>query len=325
MGLSYDSSSLPGPGLTKTTLSDARIDWDARRKKDAFLTGAKLKCGETGDVAPLQFACISHAFQMGFNTDAYIGKILVSELAGEPTGFNQIPLGSGKIIDPTPQGQNERDWALARLAAIEAEHRVRSCPVYPALGSARAQKEIVLADLVHRVLTERFGEATVQQLAAYEASQLAEDLWTHLQEHRRLLSEITTTIPVMSPSGEIHVGPNLPYSSRGVTRTSDLVDLLRTERFREFVAIGAVDLRPVDERVVCDGKSYDTGVKVLVTRARSILDNFVNRHDVEAVNKHGSATGWWARRWSTLTSGSRTTLEPVDFVLQFLGGERPFA
>ncbi len=123
----------------------------------------------------------------------------------------------------------------------------------------------------------------------------------------------------------IDVGPNLPYLSRGVTRTSDLVDLLRTERFQEFVATGAVDLRPVDERFVCDGKSYDTGVKVLVTRARSILDNLVSRHDVEAVNKHGSAISWWARRWSTLTDGSRTTLEPVDFVLQFLGGERPFA
>ena len=41
-----------------------------------------MKCGETGDVAPLQFACISHAVQMGFNTDACNGKILVSELAG---------------------------------------------------------------------------------------------------------------------------------------------------------------------------------------------------------------------------------------------------
>jgi len=307
-----------------TKLSDERIDWEARREKDAFLCGAKLKCGETGDIAPLQFACISHAFQMGFNTDAYIGKILVSELAGEPTGYNQIPLGSGRVIDPTPQGQNERDWALARLAAIEAERNVRSCPVYPALGSARAQKEIVLADLVHRFLTERSGEATVQQLAAYDASELAGDLWAHLQGHRRLLTEIIATIPVVSPSGEIYIGPNLPYLSRGVTRTSDLADLAQTERFRKFVAIGAVDLRPVGERVVCDGNSYDTGVKVLVARAQSILDNLASGHDAEAVAKHGSAMGWWVRRWSNLTSGSRTALDPVDFVLQFLGGERPF-
>ncbi len=307
-----------------TRLSDERINWSVRRDKNTFLSGAKLKCGESGDIAPLQFACISHAFQMGFNTSAHIGKILVNELAGEPTGYNQIPLGSGKVIDPTAQGQNEREWALERLAALEAAHNTRSCPVYPALGSARAQKEIVLADLVVRLLTERNGEPTVQELAAYKATALADDLWGYLKEHRRLLTEITASIPVISPSGEIYTGPNFPYFSKGVMRTSDLVDLVQNVPFRQFAAIGAVDLRPVDEHFSCDGKTYNTGTKVLVSRAQSIIDNFVSNRDVEAVEKHGSATAWWARRWSTLTSGPKTTLDPVDFVLQFLGGVRPF-
>ena len=88
------------------SLSDQLIEWDTRRIENAFLSGAKIKCGENREFSPLQFACITHAFQMGFNTGAYIARIVIDELAGNSSGYNQIPLGAGKVVEPSPQGQN---------------------------------------------------------------------------------------------------------------------------------------------------------------------------------------------------------------------------
>ena len=298
------------------------IDWEKRRAAEAFLIGAKVKCGESGDAAPLQFACISHAFQMGFNADSYIAKIVVDELAGKATGYNQVPLGSGKIIEPSAQGQNERSWVLQTLAALEIRHGKRSCPVYPALGSARAQKEIVLAYLVHALLAKRFGEATIQQLADYSPDALANQLWEYLQNEPQLLAEITASIPVISPLGEIYTGPYLPYLGKGVIRTADLSELTDVDRFRDFAAVGAVDLRPIQDRAHGNGKVYETGVAVLIERARFIEDQCVSRYQTAAIDKLGTVLDARVRFWMAITSGSKTSFDPVLFVVQFLSGER---
>ncbi|SEO80653.1 hypothetical protein [Nitrosovibrio sp. Nv6] len=305
-------------------LSDEVIDWERQRAADPFLVGAKVKCGETGDTAPLQFACISHAFQMGFNADSYIAKIAIDELTGRATGYNQVPLGSGKIIEPAAQGQNERTWILQRLAALETQHGKRSCPVYPALGSARAQKEIVLASLVHALLAKQFGEATIQQLADYSAEVLANQLWEHLQTDQQLLAEITASIPIISPIGEIYTGPSLPYLGKGVVRTADLSELTDVARFGEFAAVGAVDLRPVRDVAGGNGKVYETGVGVLIDRARLIRDECVNRYQAASVDKCGTVLDARIRFWVALTSDSKTFFDPVLFVVQFLGGEQAY-
>lgn len=305
-------------------LSGEAIDWEKRRAAEAFLMGAKVRCGETGDAAPLQFACISHAFQMGFNADSHIAKIAVDELAGKATGYNQVPLGSGKIIEPSAQGQNERAWILQRLAALETGHGKRSCPVYPALGSARAQKETVMAYLGHALLAKQFGEATVQQLADYNPVVLANKLWEHLQADRQLLAEITASIPVLSPAGEIHTGPSFPYLGKGITRTADLSELIDLARFREFAAVGAVDLRPIRDVVQGNGKAYETGVGVLIERARFIRDECVDRYKTTSVDKCGTVLDARIRFWIALTSDSKTSFDPVQFVVQFLGGEQAY-
>lgn len=305
-------------------LSGEAIDWEKRRAAEAFLKGAKVKCGETGDAALLQFACISHAFQMGFNADSHIAKIAVDELAGKATGYNQVPLGSGKIIEPSAQGQNERAWILQRLAALETRHGKRSCPVYPALGSARAQKEIVLAYLVHALLAKQFDQATVQQLADYSAEVLANQLWEHLEAERQLLAEITASIPVISPTGEIYTGPSFPYSGKGVGRTADLSELTNVARFREFAAVGAVDLRPIRDVTGGNGKIYETGVGVLIDRARFIRDDCVGRYQTASVDKCGTVLDARIRFWIALTSDSKTFFDPVLFVVQFLGGEQAY-
>lgn len=305
-------------------LSEEAIDWEKRRAAYAFFMGAKVKCGETGDIAPLQFACISHAFQMGFNSDSHIAKIAVDELAGKATGYNQVPLGGGKIIEPSAQGQNERAWILQRLAALETRHGKRSCPVYPALGSARAQKEIVMAYLVHALLAKQFGEATVQQLADYSPDVLANQLWHHLLTDRQLFAEITASIPVMSPTSEIYTGPSFPYFGKGITRTADLSELRDEERFREFAAVGAVDFRPIRDVVGGDGKAYETGVGILIDRARFIRDECVGRYEAASVDKYGTVLDARIRFWIALTSDSKTFLDPVLFVVQFLGGEQAY-
>jgi hypothetical protein len=306
------------------SLSDQLIEWDTRRIENAFLSGAKIKCGENGEFSPLQVASITHAFQMGFNSGAYIARIVIDELAGNATGYNQIPLGAGKVVEPSPQGQNDRNLALARLAELELQNKRRSAPVYPALGSPRAQKEIVLADLLHRLLTDRFEKPTLQQLCEYEPKSLANDLWHYLQNHPRLLAEITAVIPVISPAGRIYVGPHAMFVGKGISRTSDLAELSDEDRFREFAALGAVDLRPVEERIVRKPKVYETGIKVLIRRARFILDHCVNALPQGLADECGSAVDSRVRHWMGLTTGSQTDFDPVFFVVQFLGGERPY-
>jgi len=305
-----------------TALSEEVIPWEERRRKEAFLHGAKIKCGESGEFSPMQFACISHAFQMGLNTDVYIARILIDVLKGKSTGYNQIPLGSGKIIEPTVQGQNDRDLALRRLA--ELENGIRSPPVYPALGSPRAQKEIVSADLLFRFLTDRYGEPTLQQIAEYDPMSLANDLWNYLKTHPQFLSEITAVIPIISPSGQIFTGPHVMYLNTGVIRTLDLAELTGKDNFRDFAALGAVDLRPMKDRLLRELRVYETGIEILIKRAKFILDKNVDAFPPTAFNLYGSAIDPRIRYWQMLTSGSQTVFDPVFFVVQFLGGERPF-
>lgn len=306
------------------SLSDLLIDWDARRIEDAFLSGAKIKCGENGEFSPLQFACITHAFQMGFNSGTYIARIMIDELAGNATGYNQIPLGAGKVVEPSAQGQNDCNAALTRLAELEFQNTRRSAPVYPALGSPRAQKEIVSVDLLHRLLTDRFEKPTLQQLCEYEPKTLANDLWHYLQNHSRLLAEITAVIPVISPTGRIFVGPHAMFLDQGISRTSDLDELRDKDCFREFAALGAVDLRPVGEHVVRKPKVYETGIEVLISRARFILAHCVNALPLGLDDECGSAVDYRIRHWRGLTTGSQTVFDPVFFVIQFLGGQRPY-
>ena len=304
------------------TLSEEVIPWEERRRKEEYLHGAKIKCGESGEFSPMQFACISHAFQMGFNTDVYIARILMDELKGKSTGYNQIPLGSGKVIEPTAQGQNDRDLALRRLA--ELENGIRSPPVYPALGSPRAQKEIVSADLLIRLLTDRYGEPTLQQISEYDPTSLANDLWNYLQTHPQLLAEITAVIPVISPSGQIYTGPQVMYLNTGVTRASDLAELTDNKCFQDFAALGAVDLRPVRVEVARELRVYETGVDVLIKRAQFILNRYVDAFPIIMFDLYGSTIDPRIRHWQMLTSDSQTVYDPVFFVVQFLGGERPY-
>jgi len=306
------------------SLSGDTIQWNERRITGAFLIGANVKCGETGQLSPCQFGCISHAFQMGFNTDVSIARILIDELTGKTTGYNQIPLGAGKVIEPNAQGQNERNFILQRLMELDQENGKRSPPVYPALGSTRAQKEIVLADLLYRVLTDRFGKPTLQQVCEYSSKALAEDLWSYLQSNPLLLAEITAVIPVISPDGQIYTGPHVMYFRKGINRTSDLAELVDKDNFLDFAMLGAVDLRPDRKVVVHKLKEYETGVEVLIRRAQFIVNEYVGTFSPEAIDKGGSAIDPRIRHWKSLASGPQILLDPVFFVIQFLGGERPY-
>lgn len=306
------------------SLSDRLIDWESRRIKGAFLTGAKIKCGENGEFSPMQFAGITHPFQMGFNSGTYIARILLDELAGKATGFNQIPLGAGKVVEPSSLGQNDCRLALARMAELELQNDRRSPPVYPALGSPRAQKEIVMADLVYRVLTHRFGKPTLQQLSDFAPEELATELWRYLQENPLLFAEITAVIPVVSPSGRIHVGPHAMYLGHGIKTTSDLELLCNDDSFREFAALGAVDLRPQAESIRRKSKMYETGVNILIERAQFILAGCVNGVSMQIADQCGSSLDHRITYWMGQTTGSETLFDPVFFTVQFLGGERPF-
>ena len=305
-------------------LSDQAIDWNERRMANALLTGASVKCGENGELSPLQFACITHAFQMGFNSNAYIAKILIDELAGRPTGYNQIPLGAGKVIEPSAQGQTDRLLILKRLSELEQENHARSAPVYPAVGSARAQKEIVSADLLFRLLRDTQGEPTLQRLGGYDPEALAMELWNYLLAHPSLFAEITAVIPVISPAGHVCTGPYSMYLGKGIKRSSDLAELIDENYFRAFAALGAVDLRPVCECFRDHSRTYVTGVGVLVKRARFILEHYVDTFPPELVDSYGSSVDLRIRHWLTLTSNGQTAFDPVFFVVQFLGGERPY-
>jgi hypothetical protein len=306
------------------SLSEKPIQWKDRRADPPFLLGARVKCGESGDYSPLQFAALSHAFQMGFNTDVHVARILVDELKGKTTGYNQIPLGSGRVLEPTDQGQNERRMVIERLAELELENGTRSPAVYPALGSPRAQKEIVLADLLYRFLSDRFGEPTIQQICEYSPEDLSSDLWEYLQHHHRLLVEITAVIPVISPSGHAWVGPHVMYLNRGITCTADLADLAVAERRREFAILGAVDLRPDRDYLVRPPKHYETGIETLINRAQQIKDQYIGVLPADVIDKTGSAIDPRIRHWEALTFGESTVFDPVFFVIQFLGGDRPY-
>ncbi|HII01034.1 TPA: hypothetical protein HA351_05070 [Methanosarcinaceae archaeon] len=307
-----------------SALSNEQIPWEERRVKEVFLSGAKIKCGESGEYSPLQFACLSHAFQMGFNTDVFIARILMEELMGKSTGYNQIPLGSGKVIEPTARGQLERPLVLKRFAEMELETGIRAPPVYPALGSTRTQKEIVLADLLYRLLKERFGEPTLRQISAYSPEALAKELWEYLQTHPQLFAEITAVIPVISPGGKLCTGPYVMYLKKGVSRASDLAELANKERFRDFAALGAVDLRPAGEQLSCGRRIYETGVEILIKRAWLILDKYAGAFPSAEIDQAGSSTDPRVRHWKLLSSESQTAFDPVFFVVQFLGGERPY-
>ncbi len=310
-------------GVNLDGLCEAGIDWSLRRESEAFLCGATIMCGETWILSPIQFACLSHPFQMGFNTDAAIAKVLLDELLGRPTGYNQIPVGGGKVVEPTDQGQIERSLALARLSGLERRYGRRSPPVYPALGSPRAQKEIAQAELIFRYLSAAHGKPTLQQLGSCDPEELSEALWGYLQSQRRLLAEITAVIPVIAPDGTIYTGPHVMFLKQGVARTGDLAGLKDEERFHEFAALGAVDLR-AQRAVLRKSKIYETGVAALVHRARLILEKCVSGTSSETMNSCGSAIDPRIRHWTVLTSDGETVFDPVFFTIQFLGGERPY-
>ncbi|NKB63913.1 MAG: hypothetical protein GKR95_17960 [Gammaproteobacteria bacterium] len=306
------------------SLSDEKVDWATRKLQDSFLSGVRIKCGETGDLSPLQFACISHASQMGFNTDSYVAKVLVTELMGRNTGYNQIPLGSGKILEPTAQGHDEREFALQRTAQLELETKRRSPSVYPALGSPRTQKEIVLADLVYRLLTEKYGDPTIQQLCDYDSVLLSDDLWKLLENDSLLLAEVTAVIPVITPTGKLYTGPSIMYLERSITRSLDLFSLTNEDQLQQFAALGAVDLRPHQFDIEHRSKTYKTGTGVLINRARYIVKNYLNALQPHTIDNCGSGIDSRIRSWSALTKDGCTTFDPVRFTVHFLGGERPF-
>ena len=111
---------------------------------------------------------------------------------------------------------------------------------------------------------------------------------------------------------------------KGVIRTADLSELTDVDRFRDFAAVGAVDLRPIQDRAHGNGKVYETGVAVLIERARFIEDQCVSRYQTAAIDKLGTVLDARVRFWMAITSGSKTSFDPVLFVVQFLSGERAY-
>jgi hypothetical protein len=114
------------------------------------------------------------------------------------------------------------------------------------------------------------------------------------------------------------------YLNMGVTRTSDLAELTDKKRFQDFAALGAVDLRHVRDQVVRGLRVYETGVEVLIKRAQLILDRYADAFPLTVIDRYGSTINPRIRHWKMLTSESKTTFDPVFFIVQFLGGERPY-
>lgn len=114
------------------------------------------------------------------------------------------------------------------------------------------------------------------------------------------------------------------YLNTGVTRTSDLKELTDNKRFQDFAALDAVDLRPVRVEVARDFRVYETGVDVLIKRAQFILDRYIDAFPTTIFDLYGSTIDPRIRHWQMLTSDSQTVYDPVFFVVQFLGGERPY-
>ena len=114
------------------------------------------------------------------------------------------------------------------------------------------------------------------------------------------------------------------YLKKGVFRASDLSEFADKERFRDFAALGAVDLRPAGAQLSCGRRVYKTGVEILIKRARLILDRYTGSFPSTEMDPAGSSTDPRVRHWKLLSSESQTAFDPVFFVVQFLGGERPY-
>jgi NAD(P)-dependent dehydrogenase (short-subunit alcohol dehydrogenase family) len=90
------------------------------------LSSVYINMGENGLFAAEEFATITALGQMEFITPEEIAEHVAMELEGRPTGRDVIAALDGATAGPTYRAGVLREAALRRLAALEAEHGVRS-------------------------------------------------------------------------------------------------------------------------------------------------------------------------------------------------------
>jgi hypothetical protein len=124
--------------------------------------------GENGLFARDEFETLTALGQMEFITSEEVAGYVVLELQGHPTGRDVISALDASTAGPTYQAGLLRQPAIDRLAALEAEHGLRSV-AFESLGPPRLSKHLYEGEVLSRL------RATIGDLAASDPDALARE------------------------------------------------------------------------------------------------------------------------------------------------------
>jgi hypothetical protein len=191
------------------------------------LTSVYADVGENGFFARQEFETVTSLGSMELITAEEIADYVVMELEGRPTGRDVIAALDGATAGPTYRAGAMRAAALARLAALEREHRVRSV-AFELLGPPRLTKMLYETQVFSELVP------SVAALAAADGKDLARRAAELVARDGALRSMIISVgLPIL-------VGGDQVYRGAKVLFPPDGGDVERV------VQRGWVDLRPAN-------------------------------------------------------------------------------
>ena len=161
------------------------------------LRGVYLDAGENGLFSPPEFEALTALGLMEFITPEEIAQDVVREIRGYPSGRDVVAALDAATSGPTYRAGVLRQYALDRMAALEAEQGVESV-AYEMLGPPRLSKLLFEAALLGR-LSGGSLRAAARLDAEATAAAAAERLRADADLRTRIVS---IGLPILLPDGE---------------------------------------------------------------------------------------------------------------------------
>src|SRR5207245_11302962 len=158
------------------------------------LAGVYIDVGENGLFARDEFETVTALGQMEFITPEEVADYVIMELQGRATGKDTVAALDAATAGPTYRAGILREYALARLDALERERG--PALAYEMLGPPRLTKMLFEAHLCGRL------RSSVRALAGSEATRLAGEALALVERDPALRRRILSVgLPIVTPDG----------------------------------------------------------------------------------------------------------------------------
>ena len=223
------------------------------------LTSVYADVGENGFFARQEFETVTSLGSMELITAEEIADYVVMELEGRPTGRDVIAALDGATAGPTYRAGAMRAAALARLAALERQHRVRSV-AFELLGPPRLTKMLYEAQIFSELVP---SVAALAEADGRDVARRAGELVARDADLRSMV--VSVGLPIIVGGDLVYRGPKVLFPPDGAG-------------LERVVARGWVDLRPAN-------------CAVWIARARRMVEQAARREEAAG---SGSAQDWEA-------------------------------